>query len=579
MKKSIICILTITLFLLFTNNVAANVNSELIEASKEGQLRKAEAMINQGADVNYKNMGMTPLIHASKSGSYEIAKLLIENGADVNSIDKAGYYYTPLIHSLINNNPEIAELLIDYGADVNSYNPDSSNPEEGFYALHYAVIFDFPKVVNSLIENGANITQKTIDGTNSLMEAAKENSIKSAKVLIDKTNIDINAINDENGKNALIYASEMNPFEEDNYRIVKFLIDSGANINSADFNGKTALMYTSIYANYETTRLLLENKADINQRDYSDNTALIFSVKGPIKEGSGNIMSIFGGNIEREKVIRTLIKNGADINAANSDGKTIFDINLDAVGDHYDNLLNMLGILQNKSEYPLLYSVIRNDMEKVDALISEGYDVNNYYPTNNRFVDDWNWKPLVSAVLGNNLKMVEKLIANGANIDVEIYYDNDGEPILFTSLRYDYIDISLAMLKHLVKNPLSPSNDYPYEYQNILLKSVRYDQLKVVEYLLDNGADVNKSFTSSEENLLMNAQSYEMAKLLIEKGIKINHLDSRGLNALYYFLSDNDIDIVKLLLENGINYEAQDVLNIAKRSNNTEKFKELIKSY
>jgi ankyrin repeat protein len=175
--------------------------------------------------------------------------------------------------------------------------------------------------------------------------------------------------------------------------------------------------------------------------------------------------------------------------------------------------------------------------------------------------------------------MVEKLIQNGANIDVKINYENEEEPILLTSLRYNYTDISLEILKYLIKNPLSSINNYPYEDDNILIKAVIYDEPEVVDHLLKNGADVNKITDSYEENLLMNAKSHEMAKLLIEKGININYQDSRDRNALLHFVSDDYIDIFKLLLENNINYKVEDVLDRAQSTTNAENIKKIIKSY
>lgn len=63
-------------------------NIQLIEASKRGNLELAKRSIEEGADVNndevdvYQNR--TPLHYASKYGYTELVKYLIDMGADVN---------------------------------------------------------------------------------------------------------------------------------------------------------------------------------------------------------------------------------------------------------------------------------------------------------------------------------------------------------------------------------------------------------------------------------------------------------------------------------------------------------------
>ena len=63
---------------------------DLINASKNGNIKKIKLLIENGADVNAKdNDGSTSLIFASMysndTSSLDTVKLLLENGADVNA--------------------------------------------------------------------------------------------------------------------------------------------------------------------------------------------------------------------------------------------------------------------------------------------------------------------------------------------------------------------------------------------------------------------------------------------------------------------------------------------------------------
>ncbi|MDD5092531.1 MAG: ankyrin repeat domain-containing protein [Candidatus Wallbacteria bacterium] len=53
-----------------------------------------------------------------------------------------------------------------------------------------------------------------------------------------------------------------------------FLLDNGADVNSADRNGKSVLMYAAEAVNPQIVRHLLESGARVNDRDQGGKTAL-----------------------------------------------------------------------------------------------------------------------------------------------------------------------------------------------------------------------------------------------------------------------------------------------------------------
>ncbi len=81
--------------------------------------------------------------------------------------------------------------------------------------------------------------------------------------------VDIDFKHSDTGKTALILASERGHTE-----VVKFLINSGATVDSKDNSGVTALMIASINGHTEIVKLLIELEADVNARSDDGDTAL-----------------------------------------------------------------------------------------------------------------------------------------------------------------------------------------------------------------------------------------------------------------------------------------------------------------
>ncbi len=71
----------------------------LCKMVQKGNLEGVKALIENGADVNGRSKGMTPLMFAARYNKAEIATFLIENGAKLKLKDKKGF--TALKHAKI----------------------------------------------------------------------------------------------------------------------------------------------------------------------------------------------------------------------------------------------------------------------------------------------------------------------------------------------------------------------------------------------------------------------------------------------------------------------------------------------
>ncbi|MGL9757805.1 MAG: ankyrin repeat domain-containing protein [Wolbachia sp.] len=125
-------------------------NEQLINAAKEGNIEQIRKLIEDGADVNAINeFRQTPLHKAIELGRRETAELLLEKGADVNAADRCGE--TPLHVAIRYNRKELVELLLNGGANINAVERRRRTP------LHVAVRCNCKELVELLLEKGANV--------------------------------------------------------------------------------------------------------------------------------------------------------------------------------------------------------------------------------------------------------------------------------------------------------------------------------------------------------------------------------------------------------------------------------------
>ncbi len=62
-----------------------------------------------------------------------------------------------------------------------------------------------------------------------------------------------------------------------NLKVIKLLLDKGANIDMVDQDGWTALMGATVQGRTEPVRLLLEHGADVNAKNCNGETALVMA--------------------------------------------------------------------------------------------------------------------------------------------------------------------------------------------------------------------------------------------------------------------------------------------------------------
>jgi uncharacterized protein len=251
--------------------------------------------------------GWTPLMYAARQNAIDAARALTAGGADLDARDPDGT--TALVFAIINGHFDLAQALVEQGADANVAD------ERGMGALYAAVDMSTldetvgrpnPKpharigaaeLVAVLLRHGADpdlrlrapVLERAHndgdpnlgDGATPFMRAAKDADVRVMRFLLD-AGADLEA-RTKAGKTALMYAaSRLGGFrgtanrgsERDALAAIMLCLERGADINAADENGQTALHLSVAQAEESVIRLLAARGARLDAQDSRGRTAL-----------------------------------------------------------------------------------------------------------------------------------------------------------------------------------------------------------------------------------------------------------------------------------------------------------------
>jgi hypothetical protein len=129
--------------------------------------------------------------------------------------------------------------------------------------LHNVAISN-KEMVKKCLDRGANVNVKGTDGKTALIISIERKEIDLIRILIN-SGADVN-LADNNGVSPLIYALLINPID---IRILNRLLEAGADVNLADNNGVSPLIYALLInpIDIRIVNMLLERNADPNTRD------------------------------------------------------------------------------------------------------------------------------------------------------------------------------------------------------------------------------------------------------------------------------------------------------------------------
>jgi ankyrin repeat protein len=219
---------------------------EYLSALERGDLDDAARLIAAGVDIDaQRSDGKTLLILAAKENDVILVRKLIAAGANVNAITNNGG--TALMFAAIRGDLETQSVLIDAGADVNAVG--------GFdwTALMVATVKGHIDSVRQLLARGADPNLRDIYGWTPLMRAVYEDRARVVQALLEQSDIQLNARNDQ-GATALYLAAV-----QGNEPVTRALLLAGADPRIGDREGR-APENVAIAAGHENIARLLKGE-------------------------------------------------------------------------------------------------------------------------------------------------------------------------------------------------------------------------------------------------------------------------------------------------------------------------------
>ena len=208
----------------------------LSEAVFTGNAPMVAALLDAGASAKTLTTadGETVLMTASRVGNIESVKILLDRGADVNAFENYKHQ-TALMWAAAERHTDIVSLLLTRGADwkVRSVDRETKPPK---------------------LSAASSISPIARGGFTALGFSAREGDTATAKVMLD-AGVDINYGDIDNTSSLVV--SIVNK----QFTFAKFLLDRGADPNTVDAYGRTAL-YAIVDIRNEDWSTLPNRKTD-----------------------------------------------------------------------------------------------------------------------------------------------------------------------------------------------------------------------------------------------------------------------------------------------------------------------------
>ena len=383
-----------------------------------------------------------------------------------------------------------------------------------------------------------------------LMIACGNADLKLVKLLLEKS-ADPN-IETKGKSTALIYAALSG-----SGRIVKMLIDHNVDIDKANAWTETALSIACCNGCANMVKMLLARKpASLNYRDKNGITPLLASVR------SGHL-----------RIVQMLLGAKADFTISDKGGQTPLFVAVNC--KHLDIVKCLLeanadpDVESELGATCLVMAISQGDLEMFNCLLKAKANPNIQQSTDGI-------SPLYAACMKGNLQISKVLISAKANPNVQ---DHIGNTPLHTASENGYVGIVECLIA-----ARADLNAHRNDGITPLLFACAKQQLKVVRILLKAGTDPDIPISSGGITALHAAflnNNIPILKLLLQHNADPNYQDPNGMTVLHTASVSGNLTIVKLLLKAGafthLSPNGLTPLHLACINGHTEIVKELIK--
>lgn len=407
------------------------------------------------------------LIQAVRDQDHETARKLIAAKVDVN--EPQGDGATALHWAVHRDDIVITRLLLEAGADANKTN------DFGVMPISLAASNRNAAITELLLEGGASANSTLLTGETVLMRAAHSGDLDTIATLIEH-GADVNTTEPVRKQTALMWA-----LGENHADAALMLIEAGADIHAKTTKEFTPILFAAREGVYEAAEVLLDAGIDANTRSGKKLSALHIAAQR--------------GHVD---VAILLLEHGADANDSEP-GYTPLHW---AVGTWETELNGANGITSPKGhEWDQMRGVQDGKLEFVKALLKHGADPNikmkrpprRFGFTASRPTSGST--PFTLAAFAGEAEIMRLLAANGA--DMSIRPDNNLTPLMIAAgvnRSARELSVSEEELLDTIKVCVELGADVKDTDRggNTALHGAAWlRMMKIAQYLIDEGADVN----------------------------------------------------------------------------------------
>lgn len=270
--------------------------------------------------------------------------------------------------------------------------------------------------------------------------------------------------------------------------------------------------------------------------------------------------SISGGTLLQSAVrrqdlslVQDLVENGANINSQDNHGNTSLHYAIRRKQIHIIKYLiqkcpSVSNALNSFGHDALLAAIETDDVQLVEYFIGIGADVNK--------TDFLNRTALMNVVRSKNLEMVKLLIKNKADCSITST-ENEGtamEQSLHLQQKFEiaqfFVDVGLLDVNHFLEK---------YSFlERFYIRKEDNDEQPILEFLLKNGANVNKTDKNGDSVLYASIKKSSLlnVSILLNYGADVNKInptldESPLFTALSSLKEKESFEIIQLLVAKG----------------------------
>ena len=557
-------------------------------AARHGQAEIASVLLESGASLQeLAEYNMTPLHLASLYGHINVLVLMLDAGANCNAVEIDKYtaldiacdrgshtvvrtlltksecdtgsdergHWTPLSVASMRGFLSCAQFLLEKGAKTEVLKTQDPTP------LHLAAVNGHIELCKLLLQYGAD-PNDSFDGNPILSFVLGESKFEVVKLLIDH-GVDINATNGRN-RTALLEASKIGHKD-----LVAYLIEHGANLYHEDNDGWTSVHYAALSGYTEVLQLLYTAGADLQRPTPDGWTPLHLCSESP-------------------ETANFLLKNGADVSSVTNDlGSTPLIVAITSKNPEVVKILLEAGSnidhqIKNGTICPLQYAVYYNHEEifrilmeynpQVDLVDDDGDTALNFIDSDtplgiakillNRGADPSirnkeQETPLYTAVRLQNYEIVKYLVKKAG---LDILGARYGGPLHIACYQSNLDIIKILVDAGADANLADPFVSTPLYSACICEDGQTKEQESVIFYLI-NEVNVDIDIVGGLQGCAINAacgrSSFEVVRLMLEKGAKIDVRDDMGRMAIH-FAAARSMENFQAIFESGGDVEMAD---------------------